>query len=76
MTAVYLDLLVLALALAIDLLFGEPPVRIHPTVLIGKTISAANSVLRRRTQHRERRLPLEWWWRARFPPLGARLPGW
>ena len=41
MTAVYLDLLVLALALAIDLLFGEPPARIHPTVLIGKTISAA-----------------------------------
>ena len=36
-----LDLLVLVLALAIDLLFGEPPSRIHPTVLIGKTISAA-----------------------------------
>ena len=36
-----LDLLVLALAVAIDLLFGEPPARIHPTVLIGRTISAA-----------------------------------
>ena len=36
-----LDLLALALALAFDLLFGEPPVRIHPTVLIGRTISAA-----------------------------------
>ena len=36
-----LDVLVLGLALLVDLVWGEPPVRIHPTVLIGRTIGAA-----------------------------------
>ena len=36
-----LDVLVLVLALLIDLVWGEPPVRVHPTVLIGRTIGAA-----------------------------------
>ena len=36
-----LDVPVLALALLIDLVWGEPPVRVHPTVLTGRTIRAA-----------------------------------
>lgn len=36
-----LDVLVLVLALLVDLVWGEPPIRIHPTVLIGRTIGAA-----------------------------------
>ena len=36
-----LDVLVLALAVLIDLVWGEPPAGVHPTVAIGKTIGAA-----------------------------------
>ena len=36
-----LDVLVLVLAVLVDLVWGEPPVRVHPTVLVGRTISAA-----------------------------------
>ena len=40
---------VLALALAMDRLLGEPPDRFHPTVYLGKGISALAKLLPRRT---------------------------
>ena len=38
-TPVPLDVLVLLLALLLDLTFGEPPNRLHPTVWIGNTVA-------------------------------------
>ncbi len=39
-----LDVLALLLALALDLAFGEPPNRLHPTVWIGKTVALAERI--------------------------------
>ncbi len=36
-----LDVLVVLLALLLDLVFGEPPNRLHPTVWMGKTVAVA-----------------------------------
>jgi adenosylcobinamide-phosphate synthase len=41
------DLLILPLALAIDLVFGEPPNRFHPVVWMGKTIGLLMTAARR-----------------------------
>ena len=38
------DLYLLALAVLIDLLVGEPPARFHPTVWIGRTVAVADSL--------------------------------
>lgn len=38
---IFVEIIVLGLALALDLALGEPPNRLHPTVWIGRTISWA-----------------------------------
>ena len=38
------DLAVLALAVVLDLAFGEPPPRLHPTVWMGRTVSFAQKL--------------------------------
>lgn len=45
--------LVLALAVAFDLAWGEPPARMHPVVWMGRFISAAERVLPSRGKYRQ-----------------------
>jgi adenosylcobinamide-phosphate synthase len=47
------SLAVLALALAIDLLLGEPPARLHPVVWIGRSIAGLERVLPRSGARRQ-----------------------
>jgi adenosylcobinamide-phosphate synthase len=47
------SLAVLALALAIDLLLGEPPALLHPVVWIGRSIAALERVLPQRGPRRQ-----------------------
>lgn len=44
MTTLVSAIVVLALAILVDLIFGEPPLQIHPTVLMGKVIGAGSRV--------------------------------
>jgi len=49
-----INLIILSLALLIDLIFGEPPEKLHPTVWIGKIISILERRLRSRSTRVEK----------------------
>ena len=49
-----LNLLVLALALLLDLIFGEPPEQVHPTVWMGRSIARFASLFKNRSSGKMR----------------------
>ena len=45
MSDIYLNIIILLVAVGIDLIIGEYPGPVHPTVWIGKTVSFAVSLI-------------------------------